>query len=483
MLRLGSGTEMRVWLARNRPDALAIGAIAMAVIVTAASRLPWLGSGEIDWDEGVYWLSMQSMQSGHALFVSVYSSQPPAFLLLTEPPWALLGADIAAARAVMLLWCAVAVIAGGIVGWRLGGRVAAVAVAVTLAVDPLMVRQSLVLQADGPATSLGVVAVAFAAVAVTTKHKRWGAAAAGLAGAALMIGLLTKFLDIAVVPPLVAVLVSGREWRRLSFAAFAGALMAACAVLLPLHDAWRPMWNDAVGLHLDTRSASSGITIASGLSERWQLEVLAAAGALVGWRRHPRLVITGALWVAGATLAMAVTHPLWPHHAVSASPGFALLGAAGVSTIAGRLRRWPGRRSTGAAAGFAVAVAVCAAVFLVEGLGVLPSVGFNSLATRLASATPASAVVLGDEQYAQALAHRAAPPLWVDTSNTRLFAEKGDIQQLEASADGRLPVCAVLFSSGRFALLPGFDAWVANHYPLKLSLGPSRYLYRLPSCG
>jgi len=154
---------MRAWLARNRRGALAIGAIAVTVIVTATSRLSFLGGGEIDWDEGVYWLSMQSMQAGHALFVSVYSSQPPAFLLVTEPPWALLGGGIAAARAVMLGWSAIAVVAGSIVGWRLGGRVTAVAVAVTLAVDPLMVRQSLVLQADGPATSLGLVAVLLAA--------------------------------------------------------------------------------------------------------------------------------------------------------------------------------------------------------------------------------------------------------------------------------------------------------------------------------
>ncbi|HWF57894.1 MAG TPA: hypothetical protein VG520_06045 [Candidatus Dormibacteraeota bacterium] len=473
---------MRVWLARNRLDALAVGAIAVTVIVATASRLPWLGGGEIDWDEGVYWLSMQSMQAGHALFVSVYSSQPPAFLLVTEPPWALLGAGIAAARAVMLWWGAIAVVAGAIAGWRLGGRVAAVAIAVTLAVDPLMVRQSLVLQADGPATSLGIVAIAFAALAVTTKHTRWGTLAAGLAGAALMIGLLTKFLDIAVVPPLLAVLASRSGWRRLFLGAFAGGVIAACLVLLPLHDAWRAIWNDAVGLHLDTRSASSGISVIAGLGERWPLGALAAVGAVIGWRRHPRLVVTGALWVGGAALAMTITHPLWPHHAVSESPGLALLCAAGIATVFEWLARSPARGTRGATAGLAVALSVCAAVVLVVGLRALPSVGFNSLASRLASATPASSVVLGDEQYAQALAHRPAPPLFVDTSNTRLYAEKGDLRLLEDTASGRPPVCAVLFSSGRFRLLPGFDAWVSKHYPLRLSLGPSRYLYLLPAC-
>ena len=102
---------MRAWLARNRRDALAVGAIAITVVVTVTSRLSFLGGGEIDWDEGVYWLSMQSMQAGHPLFLSVYSSQPPAFLLVSEPPWALLGGGIAAARAVMMWWGAIAVVA------------------------------------------------------------------------------------------------------------------------------------------------------------------------------------------------------------------------------------------------------------------------------------------------------------------------------------------------------------------------------------
>jgi hypothetical protein len=474
---------MRAWVARNRRDALAIYAISAIVVITVTSRLPFVGGGEIDWDEGVYWLSMQSMQAGHALFVSVYSSQPPAFLLMTEPPWALLGASIAAARAVMLWWGAGAVVAGSVIGWRLGGRVAAVAAAVTLAVDPLMVRQSLVLQADGPATSLGLVAIALAAVAATTIRKRWSSLAAGLAGAALVIGLLTKLLDVAAVVPLVAVLAHRGQWRRLFIAAFAGGAMAACAVLLPLHDAWRAIWNDAVGLHLSVPSASSGISIIDGLRERWQLGALAVAGAVVGWRRHPHLVIIGVVWVAGAALAMAVTHPLWPHHAVSASPGFALLCAAGVSTVIGWRVRLSGRRSTGVAAGVSIALLASAGLFLAGGLRDLTAVDLNSLASRLATVTSASAEVLGDEQYAQALAHRAAPPAFVDTSNTRLFTETGDVQQLEATADGDPPVCAVLFSSGRFAHLPGFDAWVADHYPLRLSLGPSRYLYLLPACG
>ncbi|HSP65970.1 MAG TPA: glycosyltransferase family 39 protein, partial [Candidatus Deferrimicrobium sp.] len=204
---------MRSWFSRDRPRALALLAIGLVVVGTAVSRLPVLGLGEIDWDEGVYWLSMQSMRSGHALFTSVYSSQPPAFLLFAEPPWALLGGGIVAARAVMLGWAAAGVVAGSVIGWRLAGPVAAVAAAITLAVDPMMVRQSVVLQADGPATSLGVVAVALGAVALTLRSRRWSSGAAAQAGAALAVGFLTKLLDVAVVPPLLCVLVVGGAWR------------------------------------------------------------------------------------------------------------------------------------------------------------------------------------------------------------------------------------------------------------------------------
>lgn len=474
---------MRSWFDRNRPHAVALLAIGVVVLATVASRLPFLGGGEIDWDEGVYWLSMQSMQHGHALFVSVYSSQPPAFLLFTEPVWALLGGGIVAGRAVMLAWGAVAVVAGSVIGWRLGGRVAAVAAAVTLAVDPLMVRQSVVLQADGPATALGLVAVAFAAVAITSANRRWAMVGAALAGAALAVGFLTKFLDVAVVPALLAVLAVRGAWRRLIPAAVAGGLIAAAAILLPLHDAWQAMWNQSVGLHLDTRSATSGISVRDALGIRWHLAVIALAGALIGWRTHPRLVIAGVLWFAGAVAVMAVTHPLWPHHAVSLSPAYALLCAAGVSAAFERLRRWRRRDLDVAVAAFAVALTAAAGLFLWSGLrGLSATTDFNALAGALDAHTPAASQLVGDDQYAQALANRASPPGYVDTSNTRMYAEPGALQGLEAVTAGAAPVCAVLFSSGRFANLPGFTAWVTQRYPVAVDLGGSRVLYLASGC-
>jgi hypothetical protein len=307
--------------------------------------------------------------------------------------------------------------------------------------------------------------------------------AAALAGAALAVGFLTKFLDIAVVPPLLVVFASCSAWRRLLPGAVAGGLVAAAAILLPLHDAWQAMWNQAVGLHLDSRSATSGITVFDALGIRWHLALLALAGAVIGWRRHPRLVITGALWFAGAVAVMAVTHPLWPHHAVSLSPSYALLCAAGVSSAFEWLRRLQRDDLRVTAAALAVALTAAAGLFLWSGLrGLSPTTDFSALAAALDAHTSPSTQLVGDDQYAQALANRASPPGYVDTSNTRMYAEPGALQGLETVADGAPPVCAVLFSSGRFIHLPGFAAWVSQRYPVAVNLGASRYLYLASGC-
>src|SRR5262245_65020051 len=72
---------------------------AVAVVALAlALRAPLVAGGQVDYDEGVYWESLRALATGHALFTSVYSSQPPAFLLLLLPGHLALGGGIAGER-------------------------------------------------------------------------------------------------------------------------------------------------------------------------------------------------------------------------------------------------------------------------------------------------------------------------------------------------------------------------------------------------
>src|ERR1700682_2892311 len=59
------------------------GAAVAFVAVLAVSlwrRLAMLHRPSFDWDEGVYWQSLESMRHGHRLFGEVFSSQPPLLL-------------------------------------------------------------------------------------------------------------------------------------------------------------------------------------------------------------------------------------------------------------------------------------------------------------------------------------------------------------------------------------------------------------------
>src|SRR5215471_14608240 len=79
---------------------LAAGAVLAAAIVL---RAPLLGGGQIDYDEGVYWQSLRALAAGRPLFSAVYSSQPPAFLLLLLPVHLALGGSIAGDRLTVLV--------------------------------------------------------------------------------------------------------------------------------------------------------------------------------------------------------------------------------------------------------------------------------------------------------------------------------------------------------------------------------------------
>src|ERR1039458_3348160 len=189
------------------------------------------------------------------------------------------------------------VASGAVIGWRLAGSAAGISIAAILAVDPMMVQQSVILQADGPATGIGLLAVALATCALKGHRERAREVFAFLAGAGLVVGVLTKLLDAAVVPVVAVTLVGPRRWRRIWLLALVGGSVAGAALLLPYVPAWSALWVQVVGMHLpDSSTVGAGITF-SFLGAWAHLELpeisLAALGVLLGWRNHRRLAATG----------------------------------------------------------------------------------------------------------------------------------------------------------------------------------------------
>jgi 4-amino-4-deoxy-L-arabinose transferase-like glycosyltransferase len=486
MADAGSPTgRVRSIARRDTRWVVAVGVVIIA-LGAAAARLPKLGSGQLNFDEGVYWLSMQSMASGHPLFSAVYSSQPPAFLLITEALWRLLGGGIVAARVVMLLWGMVGIAGGGLIGWRFGSPVAALSVAGILAVDAAMLQQSVILEADGPATSLAILSVALAACTLGPRRAISRDVAALAAGAALVVGLLTKLLDAAAVPVVAVTLLSASRRWRVSSLALIGGLLAAAVLLVPFLGTWSSLWHQVVGMHLPngaTAGASLTIPFLSFTAHRELPEIaLAVLGMAIGWRTYPRLVWTGVVWVAGALAALAATHPVAQHQTVALSPGLALLGGAAVARIADWLRlHSPAPRAA------TVALMLCAGAVgvLVLAHGLMADLKPNTtpgLESSIDRLIPRGDQLLSDDQFEQAAADRLAPPNLVDTSLQRLHDSDLTPTSLEAAVASDDRLCGVLFATNRLITVSGFEPWVARHFPDRSILAGGTVMYRRARC-
>lgn len=448
--------------------------VAAMLALALALRAPLLGGGQIDYDEGVYWQSLRALASGHPLFTSVYSSQPPAFMALLMPLYLALGPSIVAARATVLILALAGIVAVYRTSARLGDPRTGLLAAAILAADPLFLRQSVTLQADGPCVDGALIAVALAVEA--RRARRGGAWLAGAAGAVLAIALLTKLLALAVVPALAVALTAApaadrRTALRLLGAAALGGVLATAALLLPFAGAWPEMWRQAVGFHLGARALPLGGI--EGETRLRELPVLALglAGFGVAARRAPPLAAVGAAWALSAAILLFVQRPMWSHHAVVLVAPMAMLGG-GVGL---RLE------STAAAAAAAVLLlaASIAGALWVRTLQV-PESAVQPTVTALRTATAPGDLVVTDDQYAAALADRSTPPELVDTSAVRI--QSGDLTAAAVeSAASRPDVGEVLMATGRLQSLPGFPEWAANHFPVHHDLGGGRILYTTPA--
>src|SRR5262249_49060082 len=138
------------------------GLLAMVAVLTAAVavRMTVLRGGQIDYDEGVYWQSLRGLAAGRPLSSSVYSSQPPGFLVLMMPAHILGGGSIVGDRLGILAFWVVGLIGASRLGDLAGCRWAGLAAVMLLSADPLFFHATGPLQDDAPAWRLAPVSSA-----------------------------------------------------------------------------------------------------------------------------------------------------------------------------------------------------------------------------------------------------------------------------------------------------------------------------------
>lgn len=481
-----------------------------ACAVTLAITLQTLQGRSADYDEGVYWQSLRAMANGHALFGSVFSSQPPLFLLSIYPFFMLFGQSLSAARVGLLVFALVGIAGVYWLGRALGYRSVGAAACLLLALDPLFERGTHTLQAELPSVALQIWAVACAALAMRANGRRrdWLAVAAGaFLGGALML----KLFAVAAIVPVVLLLSLplAKRWlddngklRWLHWAevwdglraiaptlgyAAAGLVGMVILVLLPFLGQLGTVYDQAVAFHLaaarvDGNSLGKNARVLGQTLVGTPLFYIGAlATVALIWRRMWAGLVMVA-WALAALLVDARQQPLFPHHVILLSPALALAAAFGALVFWRALAAWGQERIGQAVAVVAVTLACGAGLTLNivhnAALARPPDTRSIEMALTLQGVSAPTEVVLTDDQYIAAIANRDVPPQLVDTSGVRIASGYLTANELE-SLITRDRIHAILFASGRFDALPGFRVWVAAHYTEVTTFDQNGALYVL----
>lgn len=466
-----------------------------ACVIALALALQTLQGPSTDYDEGVYWQSLRAMANGHPLFSSVFSSQPPLFLLSIYPFYVPFGQSLGAARIALIVFSLAGIAGTYVAGRALGHRAIGAVACLLLALDPLYEHGAHTLQAELPSVALQIWAVACAILAMRASGRRrtWLAVGSGvLLGCALLIKL---FAIVALVPIVLYLGVPlARRWfdkggslrwpsrselwdglRQIAptFGWLAtGLLGAIVVVLLPYIGRLGAVYDQVVRFHLvaaqvGSHSLGDNLQLIGTTLRDARLVFLAVpAIVVVVWRR----MWVGAplvLWALADFVMLLRQQPLLGHHIVLLSPALALITGCGVYAIWQAFDE-PSRQRLAQTITLVVLVVMCVAGLALNWTqNVMANAPMPartlSMALALQSVSAPNEVVLSDDQYVAALANRDVPPQLVDTSAVRITSGYLTASQLEDYIT-RNRIHVILFASGRFDLLPGFRGWVASRY-------------------
>lgn len=511
--------------------------VSAVLLLALLLRLWHLSDLTDNYDEGVYWSSLRAMYAGNSLFTPVFSSQPPFFLLSLYPLVALFGPSLLVARLEVVIFSLLGILAMYLLARRLGGPWAGMGAALLLAGDYLAVIQAQTIEAEAPSVALMIVAVA----AATYSHRYpWQMAALSGAATALAL-LEKLFAVAALVPILalfIGSLISferslptaqqppGRllgRWplpqrqtllraAKLLGTYAAGLALTGLLVFLPYLGQLQSVYQQVIAFHLAADNAYASTlsqnpaTLVSAVTE-YPLALLALIGLVVGLLRRRWQILTAAAWVVAALVILLRQAPLFAHHLVLLVPALALCAAVGLAPNAANaaaqtakqsmplpLQRLFSRWGTGPnkllRPGLPIVLLALMLAFNLSYTAVYPlgkpapelnpplvnAARITQITSDLQRLTTPQQQIITDDQYLAALADRTVPPELVDTSNVRIST--GYLTTAQVIAIAQQPqVGAVLFYTGRLDQLPGWRAWVEQHFRLARAYGPGQALY------
>jgi 4-amino-4-deoxy-L-arabinose transferase-like glycosyltransferase len=464
------------------------------VLAFAASRIAIVSvPSERENDEGIYLLSARSVTAGHELFLSVFSSQPPAFLEALAASMRLFGESLETARLMTLAFSLAALAAIAFIGRRLAGPWAGAASIAALGVSATFGDLAHVVEAEMPALAVALLSLC---ACLHARRHAWHRGWLVACGALLALGALFKLIVVPLAAPLGLLLLlapddDAAEWRldgrgfallgRVAARSLLVAAGAAAVAVVPLclYDS-AALYQQTVAFHIAKHDAYK-LTPLGNLCRAFRhvsadgaVAWTAVAGVLLMLLRNRLAALWLLTWSALMLVVISAQAPLFWRHFVLLSPPVALAAGAAAPLVARFVQR-PGTMLLTLAF-----IALWIATTLLGGgrrgdavFPLLPggsSKDYSVLLIREASEwirnhTEPSELVVSDDPLVVFLAGRQAPPGLCDTSTARIRSESLTLEiATRESAAARV---IVLRKAGRLSRLSGYNAWLGRHYELQ----------------
>ena len=409
-------------------------------------------------DEGVYLLSLDTLDHGQALGREVFTSQGPMFYVILRAIGAVCGVSVTGVRLGIVTLDALGAVFAFLLGRRVAGPFGGLACAGMIAIAPKLGDSGGRVFADQVAMVLVVAALLLVVVRQPLA-----------AGAVYAAAVLVKVNALTALPTMAVLLALDARRARALAEGIGGALVLVAVVALVFVRDLGGIWAGAVTYHLDSR----GIT---GLHGRHQfvgffalrtpflwLTVLAVLLLPLVWRRTWPFW----LWALCAAVFVLRYQPLRDNNLLVLPYAFAVPAGISLGLAAQRLR--PRALAAATVAGALVLAAGWVQQLHRVRLDKDLDSDYPSLvaaAAKLDGLARPDQVVISDQPIVAFLAHRRVPGKYVDTASLRF--DTGSLSQSEVLRDA--DHVAALFAGRAFAERPALMAALPNHFRHRVAL-------------
>lgn len=343
-------------LTRARTDALAALALAGLLAAALVLRLTNLDAYTGKFDEGIRLEQLLLMQAGFRPVREIFAAQGPLSLDLFYPLYALLGPSLAAARATVVVFSLLELLAVVWTARAVAGAGAGVLAVALLVASPLYLKYSRLALLEIPAVAPATLALGAALRFQRSGRQRWLI----LSAVALALALLIKPMVVGVAVPIGLALLLRPAWRPGDLLRYGAVAALLGALVIALYGP-EEVWQQVVAYRASARGASDwslrenwSILRAELRDEQLPIYALAIAGGLFLAVRHPRWGLPLAAWPLANLGLLLVYSPLQFKHVVILLPPLALVVAGAAAAAIGALlpasRRRPIRGGAGSRA-------------------------------------------------------------------------------------------------------------------------------------